>query len=120
MQAGKPFIPAELTPLFHTPIYRELTEAQSLRYNQLHALYFNEQIMFFETALGRPILTALLRERWPDRLVDGLRQFVDEELRHTEMFRQLNRRCAPQLYARTATSFRRGPGLLDRGRCGGP
>lgn len=98
MQAGKPFIPADLTPLFHAPVYRELKESERLRYNQLHALYFNEQIMYFETALGRPILTALLRQEWPDRLADGLRQFVAEELRHTEMFRQLNRRCAPHLY----------------------
>ncbi|HEX3131772.1 MAG TPA: diiron oxygenase [Thermoanaerobaculia bacterium] len=93
------FIPAELTPLFHTPVYGELAEAQRLRYNQLHALYFNEQIQFFETALGRPILSALLRESWPERLTDGLRQFHDEELRHTEMFRRLNRLAAPDLYA---------------------
>jgi len=99
IDAGKPFIPAELTPLFHTPSYRELTEEQRLRYNQLHALYFNEQIMFFETDLGHPILGALLREAWPDQLAAGLRQFLDDERRHTEMFRQLNRRCAPRLYA---------------------
>lgn len=98
MQEGKPFIPSELTPLFHTPVYRELTEAQRLRYNQLHALYFNEQIMFFETALCRPILTALLRQARPERLAEGLRQFRAEELRHTEMFRELNRRSAPHLY----------------------
>ena len=96
---GKLFIPAELTPLFHTPSYRELTEEQRLRYNQLHALYFNEQIMFFETALGRPILGALLREAWPDQLAAGLRQFLDDEQRHTEMFRRLNQRSAPRLYA---------------------
>jgi len=95
---GKPFIPEELTPLFHTPSYRELTEAQRLRYNQLQALYFNEQIMFFETVLGRPILGALLRAPLPPRLADGVRQFRDEEERHTEMFRQLNRRAAPHLY----------------------
>jgi hypothetical protein len=92
------FIPAELTPLFHTSVYRELTEPQRLRYNQLHALYFNEQIQYFETALGRPILAALLREPWPDRLAAGLRQFHDEELQHTEMFRRLNRLAAPHLY----------------------
>lgn len=95
---GRLFIPAELTPLFHTPSYQELTEAQRLRYNQLHALYFNEQIMFFETALGRPLLRALLREAWPDRLAAGLRQFLEDEQRHTEMFRRLNRRSAPGLY----------------------
>src|SRR5206468_891089 len=37
---GKPFIPAELTPLFHTPCYGDLTDGQRLRYNQLHALHF--------------------------------------------------------------------------------
>jgi hypothetical protein len=98
IDSGKPFIPAEITPLFYTDSYRELNQAQRLRYNQLHALYFHEQILFFETALGRPILAALLREPWPDRLVDGLRQFQAEEIAHSEMFRQLNRRCAPHLY----------------------
>lgn len=95
---GKLFIPAELTPLFHTASYQDLTQPQRLRYNQIHALYFNEQIMYFETALGRPILAALLREPWPDRLAEGLREFQAEEMLHTEMFRRLNRSCAPQLY----------------------
>jgi hypothetical protein len=99
---ARPFIPAELTPLYHTPVYRELTEAQRLRYNQLHALYFNEQIQFFETVLGRPVLTALLREPWPEKLAAGLRQFHDEELQHTGMFRRLNRLAAPHLYAEHA------------------
>src|SRR5690348_9179878 len=95
---GKPFIPAELTPLFHTPFYRDLTAAQRLRYNQLHALYFNEQITFFETSLGQPVLSALLREAWPGRRAAGLRQFQEEERQHTEMFRRLNRLCEPHLY----------------------
>jgi len=105
MQAGKPFIPAELTPLFHTPVYGQLTDAQRLRYNQLHALYFNEQIAFFETALCRPILSALLRAPWPAQLAEGLRQFREEERQHTEMFRQLNRSCAPHLYATSDHRF---------------
>lgn len=98
VDTGKPFIPDRLTPLFHTSSYRELTAEQRLRYNQLHALYFNEQIMFFEAVLG-PVLAALLREPWPDRLAEGLRQFQEEERQHIEMFRRLNQRCAPQLYA---------------------
>jgi hypothetical protein len=95
---GRFFIPAELTPLFHTAVYQDLTEPQRRRYNQLHALYFNEQITFFETALGQPVLSALLREPLPERLAEGLRQFKAEEIRHTEMFRGLNRRGAPHLY----------------------
>lgn len=106
---GQCFIPEEFTPLFYTPSYRELTAAQRRRYNQLHALYFNEQIMFFETALGHGVLGALLREPWPDRLAAGLWQFREEERQHTEMFRQLNRRCAPELYAERDFHFVRVP-----------
>jgi len=115
IDAEKPFIPAELTPLFHTRSYRELTAEQRLRYNQLHALYFNEQIMFFETVLGRPILDALLREPWPERMADGLRAFRNEELAHTEMFRRLNEKCAPQLYAGRDSYFIHVPGLWMTG-----
>jgi hypothetical protein len=104
-----PFIPAELTPLFHTPCYRELAAGQRRRYNQLHALYFNEQILFFETALGQPVLAALLGEPWPEGLAAGLRQFQEEERRHSEMFRRLNRRFAPHLYGESDLYFVRVP-----------
>jgi hypothetical protein len=75
-----------------------LSEEQRLRYNQLHAIYFSEQIIFFETAIGRPILEALLRGSLPLQLSKSLQQFLDEEQQHTEMFRQLNQQCAPQFY----------------------
>ncbi|HEV7508909.1 MAG TPA: diiron oxygenase [Thermoanaerobaculia bacterium] len=99
VDSGKLFLPEAFTPLFYTPAYGALTPEQRLRYNQLHALYFNEQILYFETALGHPILEALLRQAWPDRLADGLRQFQEEERQHSAMFRRLNQRCAPDLYA---------------------
>jgi hypothetical protein len=96
---GKRFIPEEFTPLSYTRSYLELTEEQRLRYNQLHALYFNEQIMFFEANLGQSVLEALLRRPWPDRVAGALRQLEEEERQHTKMFRRLNRLCAPHLYA---------------------
>lgn len=102
---SKKFIPENLTPLFYTPVYRQLTAQQRLRYNQLHALYFNEQIIFFETAIGRGMLETLQRESWPDGFEARLRQFWDDERRHSEMFRQLNRRCAPEIYARGQFHF---------------
>lgn len=95
----KRFIPEEFTPLSYTRSYLELTAEQQLRYNQLHALYFNEQIMFFEATLGQSVLEALLRTPWPGRVTDALRQLGEEERQHTGMFRRLNRLCAPHLYA---------------------
>lgn len=99
VDSGRRFIPEEFTPLFYTPSYSELGERQRLRYNQLQGLYFNEQIIFFETVLGRTVLEALMREPLPPGLTAGLRQFRDEERQHTEMFRRLNRLSAPDLYA---------------------
>src|SRR5579863_10074370 len=96
---GKKFIPEELTPLFYVTWYGRLSPEHRLRYNQLQALYMNEQILFFETKLGPGVMGALLTEPWPDGFVNELQQFWDEERRHSEMFRQLNRRCAPEFYA---------------------
>ena len=111
VDSGKLFLPEAFTPLFYTPAYGALTPQQRRRYNQLHALYFNEQILYFETALGTRILEALRRQAWPDRLADGLRQFQEEERRHSAMFRRLNQRCAPDLYAGRDFYFVRVPKL---------
>jgi len=96
---SRPFMPEPLTPLFHAPGYRRLGPAPRLRYNQLHAMYVNEQILFFEDALAENILGALLREPIPARLAAGLFRFREDEARHSAMFRELNRRCAPEAYA---------------------
>jgi hypothetical protein len=109
IDSRKCFMPEEFTPLSHTRSYRLLTPEQRLRYNQLNALYFNEQIMFFETVVGRGVLGSLLRDSWPDRLAETLQRFWTEERAHTEMFRQLNRRCAPGLYGSVDFHFIRVP-----------
>ncbi|HEX3716965.1 MAG TPA: diiron oxygenase [Verrucomicrobiae bacterium] len=88
------FMPEILTPLYHTSAYRSLTDRQRLRYNQLNALYFNEQIMFFEKALARNVLGYFQHHPLPAELKLGLRQFALEEERHTAMFLELNRRCS--------------------------
>jgi hypothetical protein len=97
---SRPFMPEELTPLYHTPAYASLTETQRLRYNQLSALYFNEQIMFFEKALARNVLGYFVARPLPEELKCGLRQFRAEEEQHSAMFCNLNRQCCPAIYVR--------------------
>ena len=99
------FMPEELTPFYHTSGYRSLSPPQRLRYNQLHALYFNEQTMFFEKALARNVLGYFLSRPLPAELKAGLHQFMAEEGRHTEMFRELNRNCAPETYCKQDFCF---------------
>ena len=93
------FMPEELTSFYFTPAYATLTDPQRLRYNQLNALYFNEQTMFFEKTLARNVLGYFLAQPLPGELKAGLQQFLAEEEQHTAMFRQLNQQCAPEIYA---------------------
>jgi hypothetical protein len=95
---ARPFMAEEFTPLFHTPLHASLPPAVRLRYNQLSALYFNEQVAFFEEAMLRPGLRALLDGPMPPPLRETLTTFLAEEERHTAAFRALNRQCAPELY----------------------
>ncbi len=93
------FIAEEFTPLFHAREYRALPEVARRRYNQLHALYYNEQVAFFEQEMLSPVLLALQRGHLPSRLAESVRVFFEEEQRHTAMFCALNRQCAPEFYA---------------------
>jgi hypothetical protein len=95
---SRPFMPDELATFYHTSAYASLTEPQRLRYNQINALYFNEQTMFFEKSLARNVLSFFLARPLPEQLKSGLGQFMAEEEQHSAMFRQLNQQCAPELY----------------------
>jgi hypothetical protein len=92
------FMPPSLTPLYHTQDYGLLNSLQKVRYNQLQALYFNEQIMFFEE-MGRQALSALLRLNIPSDLRHKLPLFIDQESIHSSLFRSLNLKCAPHIYS---------------------
>jgi P-aminobenzoate N-oxygenase AurF len=92
------FMPQALTPLYHTPIYCRLSEPQQRRYNQINALYFNEQTMFFEKSLAQNVIGYFLARPLSAELKVGLQQFLAEEEQHTAMFRRLNRKCAPEIY----------------------
>ena len=85
VESDRRFIAEEFTPLFYTPAYAMLPDAVRLRYNQLHALCFNEQVAFFEQEMLGPALVALQRCDLPAELAAGLKA--------------LNRRFAPEFYA---------------------
>ena len=105
-----PFIPESQTQLYYTPLYRELTRAQKIRYNQLYALRVNEYIMMLERDFVDPVLKALRRralQRGSPALRRSLEGMLAEEERHYQAFVALNRRCAPQDYAAAEVQFMR-------------
>ena len=100
-----PFMPEHLTPLCHTPVWRGLAHDEQLRYVQLHALYINEQILFFERAFAPNVLTAFLADPATAHLRSGLQTFFEEEEQHSAMFWKLNRRCVPAWYSQSYYYF---------------
>ena len=106
---SRPFMPERLTPLYFTAAFSELSAAQQLRYNQLHAGYVLEQTIFFESLMARPILHYYRTQPLPAGWAAGLEGFIAEEERHSEMFRALNRRCFPQTYGAGDFHFIRVP-----------
>jgi hypothetical protein len=95
---SKRFIPERLTPLYHTGAYAQLSDVQRLRYNQIHASYFNEQTIFFESVMAQYILRCFVLRKLPNDLAEGLQTFIAEEGEHSKMFRELNRQCLPEIY----------------------
>jgi len=94
---SKGFVPEEVTPLYHTDLYDQLTTDQKLTYNQLSGLYINEQTAFFEEQLVA-VLRSLLkggRVRGTS-LEESMRRFLADELEHTTMFRSLNHLVSPE------------------------
>lgn len=94
------FICDTLTPLSYTAVYEALSDAHRLRYNQLTGLYTNELIGFLETFVLRRTLDALADRagRLPDPLVTALHRFKDDEARHADAWKRLNRLSEPDWY----------------------
>jgi hypothetical protein len=80
---ARPFIADAFTPLYYTRIWRELTEAQRLTYNQLNGIYWNELIAAFERHLALALLSSEVAPR--------LRELTREEVLHEGVFHELNR-----------------------------
>ena len=92
------FMPQELTPLYKTTVYGDLTEAERLSYNQLHALYFHEQIIFFEQSIICPALAAVLKTCGDTSLRSSIEQFIAEENGHSAQFHEVLRQTVPEMY----------------------
>lgn len=93
------FIAEELTPLWYTPAFRELTPAQALRYNQISGLAAGELIGLFEEEVAMVALRALRAAPVPADLREGLGWFLEEEARHAVIWWELNRLSEPEQYA---------------------
>lgn len=95
------FFPEVLTPLYHCSSYRTILEEDDRRfYNQLYAQYVSEQFIFLEDRFLCRVVEGLLP--WAGKVSWDLKKcleiFLEEEIKHTEMFRRLNKICNPERY----------------------
>ena len=101
---SKWFVCPTLTPLYYTPVYSDLSREHRLYYNQLFALYQSELIAYFEISFSERTLTVIRehpRITEYDDLDRCLSHFVQEERKHIQMWRMLNRTAAPAWYEST-------------------
>ncbi len=86
----KRWIPDEVASMTYLPAYHCLSEANKLRLNQLTSIGVCEQFVWFEEDLLTVALAEILKRRdvTPD-LKECLENFIDEEKRHSLMFRRM-------------------------------
>jgi para-aminobenzoate N-oxygenase AurF len=90
-----------LTPLYYTPIYRDLDRQHQRRYNQLAAMMANEIIAFMESQFLVTTLTAVaanLEGHESGDLRAAVVRFAEDERRHAGIWWELNRLSEPDWY----------------------
>ncbi len=94
------FVCPTLTPLYYTSAYRDLSELQQRRYNQLTAMCFSELIALFEQMFAHTLHAAVKELRGQDdSTVTCLEQFVEDEREHVQQWQRLNQMTEPGWYA---------------------
>lgn len=111
------FFPESLTALYHCPSYKSVLDEDDRRaYNQLFAQYVSEQFIFLEDRFLCKVVEGLLP--WSVGVSSDLKRcleiFLEEEVKHTEMFRRLNRMCNPDRYSQNDYFFLRLKKYEDR------
>jgi para-aminobenzoate N-oxygenase AurF len=93
------FLCETLTPLYYTRAYAELEPEVRLRYNQLTGILANELIELLETEFLRSALRAVRRDASVGAdLLTAAAEFEDDERRHADVWRRLNRLSEPSWY----------------------
>lgn len=102
------YFPEVLTPLYHCQSYKSLLDEDDRKYyNHLYAQYVSEQFIFLEDRFLCRVVEGLLP--WSLSISWDLKRcleiFLAEEVKHTEMFRRLNKICNPDRYSQNDFHF---------------
>lgn len=99
------FAPESMSHLYYTDVYAQLTPEERLTYNQVFAEGISEQFVFLEQVLLVRGLKSFLRSgkgRIAPAMVEACEFFIQEEDKHSAMFRRLLVEANPAVYERDA------------------
>jgi hypothetical protein len=99
---SKKFMPYSLTQIAYLPSFKDLSERDKLRYNQLNGLALCEQFIFLEKIILEPTIVNIMnsgRFTLSESLRAYLIRFIDDEEKHAEMFWRVLALADPQRYA---------------------
>lgn len=104
VDASKLWSPERMSHLYHCDVYHEVLTGEERRYyNQVYSAGICEQFVFLEEWLLVKGLRSLLGHPTlkidPD-LREAMGIFIDEEIKHGEMFGRLLQRSFPEVYGR--------------------
>ncbi|MBI4868515.1 MAG: fatty acid desaturase [Candidatus Wallbacteria bacterium] len=93
--------PESMAHLPFTAVWSELTPEEKLTYNHAHADGVCEQFMFLEDGLFVRALRAFLKKggtKLGPEMREACEFFIDEEIKHSQMFRRLLLHSRPEVY----------------------
>jgi hypothetical protein len=91
--------PEHIAPLYYLPSYSRFTAEEKLRYNQLFAMGVCEQFVWLEEhLLVNTLRNVAQRSEPPPPLREALGHFIEEELKHTQMFWRMLEKSEPGWY----------------------
>lgn len=98
------WVPEEMNYISYLPSYKNLTEKQRLRLNQLYAMSICEQFVWLENNLLAGILTdGFQNENLPPAFRQSMNTFYTEEEKHSEMFWRVLEKSEPTWYENDRT-----------------
>ena len=101
VERGRFWAPEQLISMYYLPSYAKLSPEEKRRCNQLYAMGICEQIIWLEeNFLVKTLRRVLKRADVPAPLRTALDTFIDEEIKHTEMFWRTLEKAEPTWYKR--------------------
>jgi hypothetical protein len=99
------WMPEQMVSISHLPVYKEMGNDLKKLFNQYNALGIAELFIFFEETSLAPSMEKALKKAKSEPLKQALKNFIDEEIKHSACFKRLLFKAAPNLYSESELKY---------------